>query len=138
VRVHDGLAYDVGTEFLPSSLDANSTLASRAIFAPQNFAHVKSDFAEELARATGGGFTDAEIASARQSLLEERRQPRGDDRTLAASLTFQLYLGRTWAESGQIDDAIGAVTRASADAALRKYVDPARFAYVYAGDFRKK
>jgi zinc protease len=138
VRVHDGLAYDVGTEFLPSSLDANSTLASRAIFAPQNFAHVKSDFAEELARATGGGFTDAEIASARQSLLEERRQPRGDDRVLAASLTFQLYLGRTWAESGQIDDAIGAVTRASADAALRKYVDPAQFAYVYAGDFGKK
>ncbi|HXU50924.1 MAG TPA: pitrilysin family protein [Casimicrobiaceae bacterium] len=138
VRVHDGLAYDVGSGLLPSSLDDNSTLVSRAIFAPQNFAKVKGDFAEELARATGGGFTDAEIASAKQSLLEERRLPRGDDRVLAASLTYQLYLGRTWAESGHIDDAIGAVTRATADAALRKYVDPAQFAYVYAGAFGKQ
>jgi zinc protease len=138
VRVHDGLAYDVGTGLAPSSLDENSTLESRAIFAPQNFARVKGDFAEELARAIAGGFTDAEVASARQSLLEERRLPRGDDRTLAASLTYQLYLGRTWAETGQLDDAIGAVTRASADAALRKYVDPAQFAFVYAGAFGKQ
>ncbi|HEY7902061.1 MAG TPA: pitrilysin family protein [Casimicrobiaceae bacterium] len=138
VRAKDGLAYDVGTGVLPASIDENSTIVSRAIFAPQNLAHVKSDFSEEMARAIAGGFTDAEIASAKRSLLESRRLPRADDRSLAASLAYQLYLGRTWSETRQLDDAIAAVTPAAANAALRKYLDPADIAYVYAGDFAKK
>ena len=56
----------------------------------------------------------------------------------AASLVSQEYLGRTWAESARIDAAIAAVTVESANAALRKYVDPAGIGYAYAGDFTKK
>jgi len=49
----------------------------------------------------------------------------------------QEYLGRTWAESARIDAAIAAVTVESANAALRKYVDPAGIAFAFAGDFAK-
>ena len=49
----------------------------------------------------------------------------------------QAFLGRTWANSAQIDEAIAAVNAAAANAALRKYVDPAGIAFAYAGDFAK-
>jgi zinc protease len=50
----------------------------------------------------------------------------------------QTFLGRTWAQSAKIDADIAAVTVESANAALRKYVDPEGIAFAYAGDFAKK
>ena len=137
VRVHDGLSYAVGSVLRPASIDPNSTLVLYAIFAPQNLAKVKAATAEELARARDGGFTEHEIEAARKALLEERRIARAQDDVVAGSLVLQEYLGRTWAESAKIDAAIGVVTAASANAALRKYVDPAGIAFAYAGDFAK-
>jgi zinc protease len=138
VRVHDGLAYGVGTGLRPASIDKNSSIISYAIFAPQNLVKVKTGFSEEIARALQGGFTAAEVASAKTALLEARTQARAQDNVLADSLTDQAWLGRTWKDSAELDAAIAAVTPDDANAALRKYVDPAGIAYDYAGDFAKK
>ena len=137
VRVRDGLSYSVGSVFQPSSIDPNSTLVLYAIFAPQNLANVKAATAEEIARARESGFTEEEVVAAKKALLEERRIARAQDDVLAAGLVQQTFLGRTWAISAKIDAAIAAVTRDAANAALRKYVDPAGIAYAYAGDFKK-
>jgi zinc protease len=138
VRVQDGLSYAVGSVFQPASIDANSTFVVYAIFAPQNLPKVLAATAEELARARDTGFTEQEIAAAKKSLLEERRIARAQDDALAGALVSQAFLGRTWAQSAKIDTDIAAVTVQSANAALRKYVDPAGIAYAYAGDFGKK
>jgi len=138
VRVQDGLSYAVASVLQPASIDANSTFVVYAIFAPQNLAKVQAATREEVARARDAGFGEAEVAAAKKALLEERRIARAQDDALAASLVSQEYLGRTWAESARIDAAIAAVTVESANAALRKYVDPAGIGYAYAGDFAKK
>ena len=137
VRVRDGLSYSVGTAFQPASIDDNSLLVVYAIFAPQNLDKVRAATADELARARDGGFTDSEIATAKMAALEERRIARAQDEALTASLVSQEFLGRTWAESARIDAAIAAVTTESANAAVRKYVQPADIAFAYAGDFAK-
>ena len=46
-------------------------------------------------------------------------------------------LGRTFDTSAKIDAAIAALTLADVNAALRKYVKPDAFAFVYAGTFAK-
>ncbi len=138
VRVHDGLAYSVGTTLEPSHIDLNTEFATYAIFAPQNLDKVKSGFSEEFARVMKDGFTSAEVDAAKRSLLEARRRPRADDAALIRALATQAWLGRTWKSSGDLDAAIAAVTADSALAALRKYVNPADIAWVYAGDFKKK
>ena len=137
MRVTDGLSYGVGSVLQPASIDLNSTFVLYAIFAPQNLAKVRDATAQEVSRARDGGFTDEEVATAKKALLEERRIARAQDDTLAASLVSQAFLGRTWANSAQIDEAIAAVNAAAANAALRKYVDPAGIAFAYAGDFAK-
>jgi zinc protease len=137
VRVQDGLSYAAGSVFQPASIDANSTLVLYAIFAPQNLTRVRAATAEEVTRARDTGFTEQEVAAAKKALLEERRIARAQDDALAGSLISQQFLGRTWAFSKKIDDEIAAVTVQSANAALRKYVDPTGMAFAYAGDFAK-
>jgi zinc protease len=137
VRVTEGLSYGVGSVFQPASIDLNSTFVVYAIFAPQNLAKVRDATAQEVSRARDGGFTEQEVTAAKKALLEERRISRAQDEALAGSLVSQAFLGRTWANSAKIDAAIAAVSVDSANAALRKYVDPAGIAYAYAGDFAK-
>ena len=83
------------------------------------------------------GATDAEVAEAKNGLLKRRQLRARRTRSLAAALVQQAYLGRAFAYSAKIDAAIAAVTTADVNAALRKYVKPDAFAYVYAGTFAK-
>jgi zinc protease len=137
VREQDGLSYSVGAALEPSSFEENSPLALSAIFAPQNRERLEKALSEELARLVRDGATDAEVAEAKSGLLKRRQLSRTQDRSLAAALDQQAYLGRTFAYSAKIDAAIAAVTTADVNAALRKYVKPDAFAYVYAGTFGK-
>jgi zinc protease len=136
VRVHDGLSYSIQTWLSISSFEANSPMNLYAIYAPQNRDRVKVGISEEMARALKDGFTEAEVATAKRALMQARRIARAQDGALAGGLTLQSYLGRTWDYTAKIDAGIEAVTVASANAALRKYLDPAAFAWSYAGDFK--
>ena len=137
VREKEGLSYGIQTWIAPSSFEENSQLNLYAIFAPQNRERIRTAIGEELARALKDGFTEAEVADAKRSLLQARRIARAQDTTLAGGLVQQAYLGRTWDYAQKIDDGIAAVTVDRVNAALRKYVDAAGFAWSYAGDFAK-
>jgi zinc protease len=67
-----------------------------------------------------------------------RTQNRSQDATVAAAWVSNLNLGRTWAFSKQLDERILALKVADVNAALGKYVDPAKITVVKAGDFSKK
>ena len=137
VREQDGLSYSVGAALHPSSFEENSPLVLSAIFAPENRERLVKALAEELARIVRDGVTEAEVSEAKAGLLKRRQLSRTQDPSLAAALVQQAYLGRTFAYSAKIDAAIAAVTVADVNAALRKYVKPDGFAYVYAGTFGK-
>ena len=51
LRQKDGLSYGAGTFFQPNPIDANSTLGTYAIFAPENLARVRAGISEEFDRA---------------------------------------------------------------------------------------
>ena len=108
-----------------------------AIAAPQNMAKVEVAFKEELARAIKDGFTDAEVANAKSGILQASAQSRAQDGSVAAGWIANLYLGRTWAWSKQLEDKIAALTTAQVSAALRKHIDPTKVTVVKAGDFSK-
>jgi len=136
VREKEGLSYDVGTGVAWSSHEPNSMWQAWAIFAPQNQPRVEAAFREEVARAMKDGFTQRELDEARKGLLNERQHARAQDSVLANALNRNLYLGRTFAVSQKVDDAIAAATLASVNAALRKYLTPERFVFAFGGDFK--
>lgn len=137
IREKDGLSYGVYAWLQPSSFEPNMPLMIEAIFAPENRARLFAALAEELARAVQDGFTQAEVDVAKSAILQRRKLARTQDPSLASDLARQAYLGRTFEFAGKVDAAIAALTVTEVNAALRKYVKPDAFAFVYAGDFAK-
>ncbi len=133
-----GLSYGVYATLRPSSFEPNTPILIEAIFAPDNQERLRAALADVLTRAVRDGFTATEVAEAKAALLQQRKLARTQDPALAAGLVQQAYLDRTFAYAAKIDAALAAVTPAEVNAALRKYVKPDAFAFVYAGDFAKK
>jgi zinc protease len=59
---------------------------------------------------------------------------RTDDGNVAGAWTHYLDLGRTFAFSAQTESRIRAATREQVNAAIRRYLDPARLSVFVAGD----
>ncbi len=137
IRQKEGLSYGIGSSLDSSSFEANTTISISAIFAPENLERLRSGVQDELERAQRDGFTSEEVADAKRALLQQRALARSQDAALAAALTRQSYLERTFAYSAEIDAALERLDAAAVNAALRKYLKPDSFATVFAGDFTK-
>ncbi|HZZ92471.1 MAG TPA: insulinase family protein [Usitatibacter sp.] len=138
IRQKEGLSYGVGSDLSVGSLDRAGSWTAYAITAPQNMAKVEAAFRDEMQLALRGGFTDAEVQGAKSGILQQRAQNRAQDGTLAGAWAANLYLGRTFEFSKDFERKLLAVKTADVNAALRKYIDPAKLTIVKAGDFAKK
>lgn len=136
LRQKDGLSYGAGTGLTVPSIDRSAHWGVYAIAAPQNIARVEAGFKEELARALKDGFTDAELATAKSGVLQQRLQTRAQDGAVAGAWTGLLHLGRTFAFSKAFEERIRALTVADVNAAFRKYLDPSKVSIVEAGAFK--
>jgi zinc protease len=132
------LSYGIGTSLRPSSFEPNTTLSISAIFAPENVSRLRSGVQEEVERVVRDGFGAQEVADAKRALLQERRLARSRDAALAAALTDQAYVDRTFAYSGEVDRAIEALTPEQVTDTFRRRLKADAFAFVFAGDFAKK
>ncbi len=137
IRVKDGLSYGVGSRLSVSSRERGGSWSVFAISAPQNTAKVEAAMQEELARALKDGFTEAELTSAKSGALQQRAGQRAQDSGVAGTWVSYLELGRTFAFNKAMDDKIQALKVEDLNAALRKYIDPAKLTIMKAGDFAK-
>ena len=135
LRQKEGISYGAGSNLAAGSFEPVGMLKLYAIYAPQNLAKLQSGVREELSRFVQVGLSEQELEDAKKSLLEERKISRAQDLGLAAGLVGQMHNGRTMAFTEQIDLAIGKISLAEVNAALRKHIDPAKFLHFYAGDF---
>ena len=106
-----------------------------AIYAPQNLAKLKVAVTAEIARLVKDGVTEQELADAKSGILQGNMINRTQDGSLAMALSSQLYQGRTMKFVADNEAKVKAATLAEVNAAIVKYVDPARLVHVYAGDF---
>lgn len=135
LRQREGLSYGAGSWLQVGALDRAGRFGLQAQYAPQNRDKVETAVREELARLVRDGVTAAELEEARNGLLQARALERSDDGTLASILGNQLYLGRTMADTAQLDERLRTATREDVNTAIRKYLAPDALTQVYAGDF---
>jgi len=136
IREADGLSYDVRSRISWNNQEPHSEWQASAIFAPQNQPKVEAAFKEEVARALKDGFTAQELAEGQRGLLAFRRLSRAQDANLGGALASNEELGRTFAVSARVDDALSKLTLEQVNAALRTYVKPDAFVSGFAGDFK--
>jgi zinc protease len=135
LRQKEGISYGAGSFLQLNPYDANSTLGMFAIYAPQNLAKLKAGVSEEIARLVKDGVTEQELADAKSGILQGNMINRTQDGSLAGALSSQLYQGRTMKFVADNEAKIKAATVTDVNAAIAKYIDPAKLVHVYAGDF---
>ena len=136
IREKDGLSYGVGSGVRWSQTDLHSRWVAGGSFAPQNLARMEAAWKEELARSLADGFTQAELDEARTALLNFRRLGRAQDESVAALAVSNLRLGRRFALSQSVDDRLAGLSLAEVNGVWRQYVNPARIATAWGGDFK--
>ncbi len=135
IRQKDGLSYSVGAFAVGGQFNANATVEAEAIFAPQNEAHVQSDFYDELARARKDGFTKEELDHANESIRLELRLSRAQDETLAGLIESLIERDKRFDYLTQVQAMRDALTLDQVNAAFRKFVVPDQLVFGAAGDF---
>lgn len=137
IRVKDGLSYGIGSQLqVPTKEDA-ATFMTYAISAPQNTTKVEADFREEVKKSLESGFTENEISAAKSGWLQSRQVSRGQDNELTNRLATEAFFGRTMQFDAELEKKVAALTPVEINAALKKYIDPAKVSIFKAGDFEK-
>lgn len=137
IRETDGLSYGVGSYFNASAFEPNADWQLYAIYAPENRARLSKAFQEVLEHAIQDGFTEDELKTAVQAILNQRALARSRDSVLTNTWMNYLTTNRTFEWSQAFDDKIKALTLADVNTALRKYIKPEQLVEVFAGDFAK-
>ncbi len=137
IRQKDGLSYAVQSAIGAQSLDSVGVFQELAIYNPENVARLETAFGEELDRAVKDGFTQQELDKARGGWLQQNLQTRSSDGALVSKLTGQFVTGRTMAFDANFEKMVSALTVDDVNAAMKKYIKPAKISAIEAGDFAK-
>lgn len=138
IRQKDGLSYGVGSAFAAQPLDSVAIIQTYAIYNPQNVTRLEVAFDEEIARWVKEGVTTDELEKAKQAWLQSRLQSRARDAELVGRLSQQTFQGRTMTFDQTLEDRVATLTVDEVNAMIKKYVNPAKFVTVKAGDFKPK
>jgi zinc protease len=138
IRQKDGLSYGVGAGLQASPFEAAGSVGFEGIFAPQNRVRVEAGFDEELARFVKDGVTPAELVEAKQAILAARATTRTSDAAVATGWMFKLDQGRTFAWNIEQDAKLSALTVDQVNAAIRRWIVPAKIDWSIAGTFADK
>lgn len=137
IRQKEGLSYDVRSGITVNSFDQNGRFTANAIYAPQNVEKLEAAFKDEIARMLKDGFTAQEVEAAKSGYLQVRQVFRAQDNELANRLNNYLFVGRTLQWDADFEAKIKALTPEQINAAMRKYIDPAKITIIKSGDFAK-
>ncbi|HWA56068.1 MAG TPA: pitrilysin family protein [Gemmatimonadales bacterium] len=138
IRQKEGISYGVGSGLFASPLDSAGGFQTFAIYAPENAGRLEQAFREEIDRMLKEGFTAEEVKQAKTGWLQSRQVGRSQDAQLAGTLGGYAFIGRTLAFDAALESRVAALTPEAINAAMRKYIDPAKITIVKAGDFEKK
>jgi zinc protease len=135
LRENDGLAYDVESSIRWNTGPGKSVWSLNASFPPKAQDKVEAAFNDEIKRVRESGFTEAELKDAKSGLVKYRQLWRARDAWTSGKSpagTKVGWLARNPSADKYLDDAIGKVSLEDVNAALRKHIDPARWAIGFA------
>lgn len=137
IRQKEGLSYGVGSGFNADPLDKTAGFTAYAIYAPENVDKLEKAFKEEVDRIIKEGVTQQELEDAKKSIAQARNVERATDKQLSSKLNSYLFLNRTMQFDAKFEEQISKLTLNEVNAALKKYIDPAKISIFKAGDFDK-
>jgi zinc protease len=137
IRDQEGLSYGVSSNLIVPPTDDHALFIGAAICAPQNAPKVEASYKDELAKIARDGFTASEVADGKKAWHQEQMVGRSEDQELLSILSLRERFDKTLQYDEALDAKVAALTPEQVTSAFRRYIDPANFVYVKAGDFKK-
>ena len=137
LRQKEGVSYGAGAWLSASSFDVSGQLGTYAIFAPENRARVEAALNDELARFVRDGITQAELDTAKRAMKAQSDTWRSEDGAVAGAIAGHLERGRQFKWNAELDARGEALTLGQVNAAIKRWIDPAKTNWSWAGDFDK-
>ena len=125
LREKEGLAYSASASLNGASFEARSTFSIQASAASPKADAALSSLQAEFQRALAEGFTEQEVARAKQTWLEERKTMLRNESSFASVLAQGMLDGHDYAWLADYDQRIGKVTAQEATRVFRKYLGSA-------------
>jgi zinc protease len=138
VRGEKGLSYTVQSDFRAGGKDKSASIVLVAITNPVNIDKVDALMAEEVGKFLKDGLSLEELEAGKKAFLEEMKVERSEDSAVASQLANNLFLGRTFAYTSDLEKKIESLTPAEIQKAYGKVLDPKKLVIIHAGDFSKK
>jgi zinc protease len=135
IRGREGLSYGVGSQFNAPAKSNGARFGANAISSPENADKVEASFRDELANVLRDGYTDEEVATAKEAWSQARQVGRAQDGALTGALLGGLHNGRTMAWDAELDAKVRALTPADIRAAMQRHLDLAKMTFMKGGDF---
>ncbi|MCY4752826.1 M16 family metallopeptidase [Pelomonas aquatica] len=137
LRQKEGVSYGAGAWLNASSFEPNARLGMAAIFAPENRGRVEAALNDELARFVREGITQAELDTAKRAMKAQSDTWRSDDGAVAGAIAGHLERARQFKWNAELDARGEALTLAEVNAAIKRWIDPTKANWSWAGDFDK-
>ena len=138
IRQKEGLSYGVGSYFNADGIDKEASFGGYAIYNPEVKDQLETAFLEEIEKVRNEGFTQEELDAAKSGILQSNQVTRAQDQSLITILNNNMMFNRDMNYYSQLDEKIQSLTVDDINQAFRKYIDPAKFNIVKAGDFKVK
>lgn len=135
IRQKDGLSYGVGSFLQAGQKEKAGSFGSYAIFNPTNLEKLIVAYKEELQKITTEGITETELQDAVKGYMQTRNVSRSQDRELVGRLANYVRWGRDFNWDMNFENKVSSLKVVDVNAALKKWITPAKVTYVEAGDF---
>ncbi|MFG6458170.1 M16 family metallopeptidase [Roseateles sp. BYS96W] len=137
LRQKEGASYGAGAWMSVSSREPSATLGTYAIFAPEARGRVEAALNDELTRFVRDGITQAELDTAKRAMKAQSDTWRSEDAAVAGAIAGHLERGRQFKWDAELDARGEALTLAQVNAAIKRWIDPTKANWSWAGDFDK-
>ncbi|HTU65629.1 MAG TPA: pitrilysin family protein [Steroidobacteraceae bacterium] len=135
IRIKEGLSYGGRSQVQADENDDDGGFLSYWIYAPQNYAKLQAAFDDEIAKAINEGFSAEDIAQEKNGWQQGRSVSRSQDKELVRALAAKAFNDRTMAWDAELEKKVLALDPDTIRKVLAKYLVPANFTAVKAGDF---
>ncbi len=137
LREKEGISYGAGS-FLSVPIDNNaSEWGAYAFYNPNAVNRVDSAMHDEISLALKQGFTADELKQSIVAWKNERNTSLGYDGFIISLINDAMRSDVSIDEFDTLEKKVEKLTVEQVNAALRKYLDPLKICYVFAGDFEK-
>lgn len=140
LREKEGISYGAGTSLNVSSdpKNQNSSWRIYAFMNPTKRADVEKGINEEFNKLIASGITEEELTANKSSWKNSRQTNLGNDGYLMYLSSLFLLYDTPFTNHDKLNAEIEKLTVKQVNDAAKKYLQPAKFTTVYAGDFTKK